>query len=427
MTMDIWLCGASLETGDGVTQSMDIGIKHGKIAALGSMPGGAHHLDCTHLTLAPAFTDLSARLREPGDREHGSIVTETAAALAGGFAQLVLPPDTRPVMDTPAIVALVLERAAAASKVRVFPLGALTRGLDGQSLANMAALKAAGCIAVSQARRPMASAETLLRCLEYAAGQGLKVFFSPEDASLAQGCAHDGFMASRLGLPGIPSSAETVAMATQLLLVAQTGIQAHFGQLSTAGSVMLLRWARSQGLPVTADVSMHQLHLTDESIDGFNAMAHVRPPLRSESDRQALLEGVREGTIDAICSDHQPLDASAKLAPFAATMPGMSTLETMLGLGLRLVRSGELSRTRLVDALAQAPRRVLGQATCSLCVGDVADLVAFDERLSWQVFPEMLRSHGHNTPFLGQTLQGKVVQVWVEGQPQIKGGPGLAV
>ena len=417
----VWLCGGRIITGDGTERMVDLEIGAGRILTLGMAPQDVARVDVSRWVLWPALTDLAARLREPGPREHGDIASETAAAAVAGFAQVVLPADTQPVIDSAAIAHLIRDKAAQAGAVRVLPLGALTQGLEGRALANMAALKGAGCIAVSQARRPMASHETWLRCLQFAAGTGLTVFFSPEDAALAQGCVHDGFMASRLGLPGIPNSAETVAMATQLLLVEQTGVRAHFGQLSTAGSVQLLRWAKAQGLPVSGDVAMHQLHLTDAAIDGFNAFAHVRPPLRAESDRQALLEGVATGVIDAICSDHQPLHSSAKQAPFAATMPGMSTLQTVLPLGLRLVAEGELTLARLIDALALAPRRILGQEARGLAVGAVADIVAIDRDVLWEVDAKHWHSAGRNTPYWGRSLRGCAAQLWIDGRACLSG------
>ncbi len=417
----VWLCGGRIITGDDTERMADLEIGAGRILTLGMAPQDVARVDVSRWVLWPALTDLAARLREPGPREHGDIASETAAAAVAGFAQVVLPADTQPVIDSAAIAHLIRDKAAQAGAVRVLPLGALTQGLEGRALANMAALKGAGCIAVSQARRPMASHETWLRCLQFAAGTGLTVFFSPEDAALAQGCVHDGFMASRLGLPGIPNSAETVAMATQLLLVEQTGVRAHFGQLSTAGSVQLLRWAKAQGLPVSGDVAMHQLHLTDAAIDGFNAFAHVRPPLRAESDRQALLEGVATGVIDAICSDHQPLHSSAKQAPFAATMPGMSTLQTVLPLGLRLVAEGELTLARLIDALALAPRRILGQEARGLAVGAVADIVAIDRDVLWEVDAKHWHSAGRNTLYWGRSLRGCAAQLWIDGRACLSG------
>lgn len=363
-------------------------------------------IDGQGLWLTPSFFDLCARLREPGPRQHGSLSQETRAARAGGFLDVVVPPDTDPVLDSGAVITQLKERADQAGFARVHVLGALTKGLQGQSLANMDKLKKAGCVAVGNARAPFHDMQTLMHCLEYAASLQLTVFFSPEEASLAKGCAHDGFIAARLGLPGIPSAAETIALATQLLLVEQTGVKAHFGQLSCAASVELIANAKAKGLPVTADVAMHHLILTEAAIDGFNSMAHVRPPLRREADRLALLEGLRSGVIDAICSDHQPLDASAKLAPFPSTLPGISSFETVLPLGLSLVANGQLSPATLFSALSTNPSAVLDK--------QVAGWVLINPTKEWQITADSLLSTGKNTPWLGQTMKGQVQRHFVD-------------
>lgn len=380
-------------------------LENGRMMIGGSGVAAAEVIDGNGLWLTPAFVDLCARLREPGARVHGGAVSETRAARAGGFLHLVVPPDTQPVLDSGALVTQLRERSEEAGFATVYPVGALTRGLEGKALSNMNRLHHAGCVAVGNARAPFANVETALRCLEYAATLGLTVFFSPEEPSLARGCAHDGFTAARLGLPGIPETAETIALATQLLLVEQTGVKAHFGQLSCKGSVELIRIAREKGIPVTADVAMHHLHLTDAAIDGFNSFAHVRPPLRSEADRDALREGVSSGVIDAICSDHQPLDASAKLAPFPATEPGMSTLETVLPLGLQLVRDGVLTESRLIASLTHRPADVLG-------LEKNTGWLLIDPSVQWTVGADTLLSTGKNTPWFGQVMQGKVVRVF---------------
>lgn len=390
-----------IDPADGLDTETTVLLEHGSLITGSAGVPAAEVIDGRGLWLTPSFVDLCARLREPGSKLHGGVASETRAARAGGFLDVVMPPDTQPVLDAGALITQLLERAQQAGHARVHPIGALTRGLEGKALSNMARLVKAGCVGVGNARAPLASPETTLRCLEYAATLGVTVFFSPEEPSLARGCAHDGFTAARLGLPGIPATAETIALATQLLLVEQTGVRAHFGQLSCRGAVELIRIAKDKGLPVTADVSMHQLHLTDIAIDGFNSMAHVRPPLRSEDDRAALREGVRSGVIDAICSDHQPLDASAKLAPFPSTEPGMSTLETVLPLGLALVREGVLSESALLGALTHRPAAILGLAKPS-------GWLLIDPAEAWQVSAETLCSTGKNSPWLGQVLTGRV-------------------
>ncbi|MDP2227037.1 MAG: dihydroorotase [Moraxellaceae bacterium] len=380
-------------------------LENGRLMIGGAGVAAAEVIDGSGLWLTPAFVDLCARLREPGPKVHGGAASETRAARAGGFLHLVVPPDTQPVLDSGALVTQLRERSDEAGFAIVHPVGAMTKGLEGKALSNMSRLVKAGCIGVGNARAPFASADTALRCLEYAATLGLTVFLSPEEPSLARGCAHDGFTAARLGLPGIPDAAETVALATQLLLVEQTGVTAHFGQLSCKGSVELIRIAKEKGLPVTADVAMHHLHLTDIAIDGFNSFAHVRPPLRREEDRDALRAAVKSGVIDAICSDHQPLDASAKLAPFPSTEPGISALETVLPLGLQLVREGVLSAGELVRALAQRPADVLG-------LDKAVGWLLIDPEARWTVTAETLLSTGKNTPWQGQEMQGRVRRVF---------------
>lgn len=411
MSQGIRYTGARvIDPASGLDAVQSVVIAEGRVQALGATADaltGVIEQDARGCWITPAFVDLCARLREPGPKQHGTLASETRAAAAGGFRHLVLPPDTDPVIDHGALAAQVIEKAQAAGHARVWPIGALTRGLEGKALSAMGGLKAAGCIGVGNARRPVASPETLLRCFEYASSLGLTVFLSPEEPSLATGCAHDGFMAARLGLTGIPEAAETVALATALLLVEQTGVRAHVGQLSCAASVRLVEIAKSRGLPVTADVSMHQLHLTDAAIDGFNAQAHVRPPLRREADRQALIAGVRDGVIDAICSDHQPLNASAKLAPFAEALPGMSTLETVLPLGLVLVSEGAFSASRLIEALTASPAHILAQPLGSLQAAD-SGVLLIDPAATWTVSRDSLLSAGSNTAFLGRTLSGRV-------------------
>lgn len=394
-----------IDPADGLDTVTSVLLENGNLISGSASVPAAEVIDGKGLWVTPAFVDLCARLREPGNRAHGGVASETRAARAGGFLDVVVPPDTQPVLDSGALITQLLERAQQAGQARVHAIGALTKGLEGKALSNMARLIKAGCAGVGNARAPLANADTTLRCLEYAASLGVTVFFSPEEPSLARGCAHDGFMAARLGLPAISPAAETIALATQLLLVEQAGVRAHFGQLSCAGSVELIRIAKDKGLPVTADVAMHHLHLTDAAIDGFNAMAHVRPPLRGEADREALRAGVKSGVIDAICSDHQPLDASAKLAPFPSTEPGMSTLETVLPLGLKLVRDGVFDEGTLLRALTQRPATILGLAKPS-------GWLLVDPAHTWLVSAESLLSTGKNSPWLGQALQGRVQRVF---------------
>lgn len=404
--------GRVVDVARNIDRIADVLVENGAVIAMGTEARHAKYdfsHDVSDCLVLPAFVDLCASLRE-GEKQHGSIASETKAAAHAGFAHIVLPPNPKLVIDNPATVAQIKEKAQQATHATVYPVGALTKGLEGLQPANMAALREAGCIAMSNARQAMANDETLLCCLEYAASLELTVFFYPEEPSLAQGCVHDGFTAARLGLPSIRAVAETIALAKQLLLVEETGVRAHFSQLSCKGSVELIRIAKEKGLPVTADVAMHQLHLTDAAIDGFNSLAHVRPPLRSEADRLALCAGVQAGVIDAICSHHQPLNAAAKLAPFAATDAGISAIETVLPLGLALVKDGLLTEDVLWRALTINPANILQINAGDLSKG--GGVVVVDSHKTWHVSPETLISQGHNTPFLGKMMQGQVRQLW---------------
>ncbi len=362
------------------------------------------------LWLVPALVDLCARLREPGQQQHGTLASEGHAARRHGILHLITPPDTRPVLESGALIPGLRQKALRDGGIHLHPLGAMTQGLAGAQPANMAALQKGGCIAVSNARHGFAGAHVLLSTLEYAATLDLPVFFYPEDPWLAQdGCVHDGFMASRQGLAGIPSVAETVALAKQLLLVRETGVTAHFGLLSCGDSVALLRAAQAQGLPVSASVAMHQLFLTDAEVDGFNALAHVRPPLRSDRDREQLRQGVADGVIAAICSHHEPLSASAKLAPFAETEAGISALDTFVPLGLQLVRDGVLTPLQWLARVVTGPAQVANIEAQRQAVGG---WVLMDPARQWRLQADTMASMGKNTPFLGQTMTGCVLRLF---------------
>ncbi len=361
--------------------------------------------------LMPAMVDLCARLREPGQQQHGTLKSEGQAARANGILHVVIPPDTKPVLENGALLQGLRQRALEDGGIYLHVIGALTKGLDGHQPANLAGLKQGGCIAVSNARAAFANDDVLLRSLEYAATLGLTVFFYPEEPSLAKdGCVHDGFMASRQGLTGIPEIAETVALAKQILMVEETGVRAHFSQLSSGASVELIRLAKTRGLPVTADVAMHQLHLTDACIDGFNALAHVRPPLRGERDRDKLRQGVADGVIDAICSHHEPLSATAKLAPFPDTEAGISGFDTLMAQGLKLINDGVLTPLQLTACLVSKPAMIAGIEAKRQGVGG---WVLVDPQQVWSVSQTSMASQGKNTPYQGATLLGRVQRLLV--------------
>jgi dihydroorotase len=393
----------------------DLFVADGKLVGIGEAPAGFaadRELDAQGLVACPGLIDASVSLKKPGAEHSRGMIRELAAAAAGGITHVVCPPDTFPIADSTAVVRQMHETASAARRSWVWVIGAMTQGLGGEQLADMAALKQAGCVAVSNRRRAMANNQVLRRALEYAATFDLAVVFHPEDAELAAGgCAHEGATATRLGLPGIPAMAETVAVARDLELVAHTGVRAHFAQLSTAGAVAMIAQARARGLRVTADVAAHQLLLTDDALEGFNAMAHLRPPLRSAADRDALRRAVADGVIDAVCSDHQPCERADKLAPFPSARPGASGTEALLSLTLRLVEDGALTLNQAIAALSSKPAACFGIAGGSLRIGERADFCLFDPQASYVLGGddgEAMVSAGRNSPFLGERMPGRV-------------------
>lgn len=380
------------------------------VANLTKLTSEASEQDATGKWLMPPLVDLCARLREPGAKQHGTLVSEGRAAMQNGFAHVVMPPDTQPVLEDGSLLAGLRDKAARDSGVHLHLLGALTAGLEGARPANLAGLKQGGAVGLSNARKGFANDEVLLRTLEYAASLDLTVFFYPDEPSLSKnGCAHDGYVASKHGLVGIPWIAETVALSKQILMVEETGVRAHFGLLTTASSVELIRWAKQKGLPVTADVAMHQLFLTDDDIAGFNSLAHVLPPLRSNTDQKALRAGLSDGTLDAICSHHEPLSKTAKLAPFAETEAGISNFDTFMALGCALVADGVLDPVGLVQKVCVNPARIAGIEALYDAAGG---LVLVDPQAKWQVTADAMCSAGKNTPFLGRELIGRVEKVW---------------
>lgn len=368
-------------------------------------------IDGQALWLMPSMVDLCARLREPGQQQHGTLKSEGYAARAQGILHVITPPDSKPIVqDNGALIHGLVEKAWQDGKIHLSIIGAQTQGLNGQQPANMAGLKKGGCLFVSNANAPFADDDVILRTLEYAAGLDLTVIFYPEEAQLAKdGCVHEGFVASRQGLPMISTLAETVAIAKYLLMVEATGVKAHFSLLSCGASVELIKIAKDKGLSVTADVAMHQLHLTDALIDGFNALAHVRPPLRSEKDKQALREGVQAGIIDAICTHHEPLNGSAKLAPFSETEAGISAFDSYVALGVQLVNEGVLTPLQWVEKVTTAPAHVANMLNTWQ---QQAGWVLIDPTATWVLNSESMYSQGKNTPLIGQQLTGQVKQTF---------------
>ena len=397
----------------------DLFIAAGRIAGIGEPPAdfvAEQLIDATGRIVCPGLIDLCARLREPGQEHKATIASEARAAAAGGITTVVCPPDTDPVIDEPAEVELIRRRAKAAGQTRVLTLGALTHRLRGEHLAEMAALRDAGCLGVSDGGRTIASSRVLRRALEYAATFNLTVFLTPLDPELGQGLAHEGQVATRLGLSGIPVAAETGIIARDLELIRDLGVRVHFGRLSSARAVELVARARADGLPVSADTAIHHLHLSEIDLSGFDSRCHLRPPLRGLRDLEALRAGLASGVLGALCSDHQPHEPDAKQAPFGDTEPGLSGLETLLALSLRLARDGVLPLSTLLERLTCGPARILGLDSGHLGVGASADVCIFDPDAEWRLTPDTLRSQGQNSPFLGWSLQGQVTHTLFEGR-----------
>ena len=397
----------------------DIYCQDTKIIAIGAAPAGfsaANTINAEGLVAAPGLVDLSVALREPGYSRKGNIASETLAATAGGITSLCCPPDTKPFLDTAAVAELILDRARESGHAKVFPIGALSRGLKGEQLAELIALRNAGCVAFGNGLTNFASNRNLGRALEYAATFDLTVVIHSQDADLAAGgLAHEGPAAAFLGLAGIPETAETVALARNLLLVEQSGVRAHFSQLTTARGAQMIADAQARGLPVTADVAMYQLILTDAALHGFSSLYHVQPPLRSSFDRDGLREAVRSGVISVISSHHQPHEADAKLAPFGETEPGISSAEILLPLAMTLVEDGLLDLPTLLARLTSGPAAALKLPAGRLAMGDAADLVLFDPHSS-TLAGEAWHSKGRNCPFMGHCLPGAVRYTLVDGR-----------
>ena len=373
-------------------------------------------IDAQGMVVAPGFIDLSARLREPGEEYKATLESEMAAAVAGGVTSLACPPDTDPPLDEPGLVDMLRRRAKALSRARVYPIGALTVKLRGEALTEMGQLTDAGCVAFSQANVPLADTQVLWRALQYAATFGYKVWLRAEDAWLAKGgVAHDGEVATRLGLPGIPAFAETIALGTLLELVRATGARVHVCRLSSAGAVEMMRRARQDRLPVTCDAAIHHVHLSERDLGYFDPQCRLQPPLRSQRDRDALARGLADGTIDCLVSDHTPVDEDGKDLPFVEAEPGATGLELLLPLALKWGAAQRLSLAATLARITCEPARILGVASGRIAPGAPGDLAIFDPQAPLHLSADTLKSQGKNTPFLGYELVGRVRYTVVAG------------
>lgn len=411
--------GRVIDPANNLDAQHDLYIADGKIVGVGTAPANFkadQTIDASGLVVAPGLVDLSVRLREPGFEYKATLNSELQAAAAGGVTSLACPPDTEPTLDEPGLVEMLKYRAKKLNLAHVYPLGALTRQLEGKTLTEMCELTEAGCVGFTQADFPIIDTQVLWRACEYAATFGYTLFLRAEDPYLAKGgVAHDGEVASRLGLKGIPAAAESLALATLLRIARETGTRLHIQRLSTAEGVALVRQAKQQGQAVTADVSTQHLHLTELDIGFFNTQTHLRPPLRTQRDQQALCDGLKDGTIDAICSDHSPVDDDAKLLPFAEAEAGASAVELLLPLTLKWAANSQISLSDAIARISAIPAAIMSVPAGNLSVGQCADVVIFNPETFWKVEAQHLKSQGKNTPFLNLELAGKVHYTLVEG------------
>jgi len=412
--------GRVIDPKNNIDSKLDVYIAAGKIVAVGNCPEGFvanQTIDAENLIICPGLVDLSARLREPGDEYKARLISELQAAVAGGVTSLACPPDTDPVLDEPGLVEMLKYRAKQQGLAHVYPLGALTRQLQGKALSEMSELHTAGCVGFSQANVAITDTQVLWRAMEYAATFGFTLFLHAEEPFLAaNGVAHDGEVATRLGLKGIPSAAEALALATILRIAQETGAKVHISRLSTAEGVDMVRAAKKQGLKISCDVSANHLHLTEHDIGYFDANCHLKPPLRTQRDKDALSAGLKDGTIDAICSDHTPVDDDAKLAPFAEAEIGATGLELLLPLTLKWAGDQKVSLLTAIGLITRTSAQILGISAGDLSPNRDADLCIFNATEYWKVCPDTLKSQGKNTPFTGLELAGKIIYTLVHGQ-----------
>jgi dihydroorotase len=411
--------GRLLDPAKSLNAQQDLYIADSKIVSIDKKPDGFEsdlEIDAKDKIVLPGLVDICARFREPGFEHKGSFKTESLAATSSGVTSICCPPDTDPIIDTTAVVEFIIKRSIEAGRTKIYPLGALTHGLKGKQLAEMHLLKEAGCVGVSNALVAHDNAEILRRAFEYAHSCDLTVFLYAEDNSLKNnGTAHEGAISTRLGLPGIPESAETVAISRALILVEQTGVRVHFCRVSSARSVGLIKAAQEQGLSVTADIAICNLHLTDMDIADYNNNCHLIPPLRSERDRTGLIEGINNGTIAAVCSDHQPHDVDAKSAPYSLTESGASTIEHLLPLMMHLVNRNEIKLENAISLLTSQPANIAGIDKGTLEVGKDADVCIFDTEADTSISKTNMLSAGKNTPFNNWELQGAVTHTLLNG------------
>ena len=409
-----------LDPGSGLDQPGELLIRNGRIADLGSglgRPDGVSVVDGGGAVLCPGLVDMRAALGEPGFEYRETIASAAQAAAAGGITTLAALPDTAPAVDDPAIARLLVARGLETGSLDILPYGAVTRGCRGEELAELGLLRAAGAVAFTDGARAIGPARLMALALAYASGFGCRIVQHPEEPGLANGgAATAGELATRLGLPGIPAAAEAIMVARDIRLAKLTGGAVHFAHVSTAEALELIRRAKQEGLSVTCDTAPPYFDLNETAVGNFRTYAKLSPPLRRDSDRQAVVAALADGTVDAVASDHQPRDADDKRLPFAQAAAGGSGLATLLAVTLAQVHGGRLGLAEAIALLTVRPARLLGSAAGTLARGAAADLCLFDPERIWQVEAGALPGKAQNTPFDGRALEGRVLGTWKNGQ-----------
>jgi dihydroorotase len=418
--------GRVMDPASGFDAVADVAIAAGRVVSIGKAPNdfaAAHTIDASGCLVIPGLVDLAARLREPGHEHEGMLASELAAAVAGGVTSLVCPPDTDPVLDEPGLVEMLRFKAENLHQARVLPLGALTRGLQGEVLTEMLQLTEAGCIGFGQAEVPLANTQVMQRALQYARSFDYTVWLRPQELYLGKGVAASGPLATRMGLSGVPVAAETIALHTIFELVRATGTRVHLCRISSAAGVELVRQAKAQGLPVTCDISINSLHLTDLDVGYFDSRTRLNPPLRQQADRAALRAALADGTVDALVSDHTPVGADEKDLPFAEAEPGATGLELLLSLALKWAQTDGVPLAHALACVTCNSAAVLGASVGPRAsslgrvqVGEAADICVVDPQASWQVQPQALRSQSKHTPFAGYEMPAQVRATLVGGR-----------
>lgn len=411
--------GRLIDPKNDIDSVQDIFIAKGKVVGIGKAPAefqASRIIDAQSLVVCPGLVDLSVRLREPGLEYKATLESEMSAAVAGGVTSIACPPDTDPPLDEPGLVEMLKHRAKNLNQAHVYPIGALTQGLKGERLTEMAELNDAGCVVFGQPEGLLPNLRVLMQAMRYASTFDLSVWLRPQEISLTgDGVAHDGEVATRLGLLTIPVCAETIAISNIILLTKETGVKVHLCRISSAEGVAMIRAAKQQGLPITCDVTINHLHLSDMDIGFFDSNCHLMPPLRGSDDRDALRQGLLNGTIDAICSDHAPVDEDAKLLPFGQSEIGATGVELLLPLTLKWGAEMHLSLPRILAKITSDPAGILGIEAGHLSIGSAADICVFDPDYYWKVTSSAILSQGKNTPFMGMELPGGIKYTLVNG------------